>query len=168
LFRDEKQRIQRILGNLSLDIQHVGSTSVPGLPAKPIIDIAIAISSVDLIREVIWLLESLDYRHMPEIHISGEEFFRKLTCGYHVHVLARDTQQWDDYILFRDYLCAHPDDAQEYVNLKLELARTFPEKRAAYTAGKAELIQSLLRKARVWRGCGVGDKDKAVTSPSHG
>jgi GrpB-like predicted nucleotidyltransferase (UPF0157 family) len=150
LFRDEKQRIQRILGNLSLDIQHVGSTSVPGLPAKPIIDIAIAISSVDLIREVIWLLESLDYRHMPEIHISGEEFFRKLTCGYHVH------------------LCAHPDDAQEYVNLKLELARTFPEKRAAYTAGKAELIQSLLRKARVWRGCGVGDKDKAVTSPSHG
>ena len=149
LFAEEKARLQAVIGAYVLDIQHVGSTSVPGMVAKPILDIAIAVRNFEEARVCIPPVESLGYAYKGEFGIPRRHYFVKgEPRTHHIHMNERGSTDWENQVLFRDCLIRHPDLAEEYARLKLELARRFPEDRLAYTDAKAPLIERVLYLAR--------------------
>jgi GrpB-like predicted nucleotidyltransferase (UPF0157 family) len=151
----EQERILDALGDCTeggvlYDIAHVGSTSVPGLAAKPCLDIAARVHPLPLPDERVAALELLGYEHLGEYGIPGRHFFRKGPHEVHLHVVSFDTEHWPRYVLFRDYLRAHPQAARRYERLKRELASKHHHDREAYTNGKGPLIQELERAAFAW------------------
>lgn len=145
LYEEEKGRIVGAIGKQVLGIEHVGSTAVAGLPAKPIIDVVVAIRSLRTISRLTAALLSLNYRQIPEIQIPGEIFFRRSDGAYHLHLLEYDSDAWINYLRFRNHLREHPDAASRYSQLKNSLAAEFAEDRPAYTRGKAGFIQHMLQ-----------------------
>ena len=152
LFAREADRMRAILDarGLHLRFEHVGSTAVPGLAAKPIIDV-LAGSSVEADRpRLIDALEAAGYVYRGEQGIPGRDFFRLGDPRrYHVHMTAIDSPTWIDHLLFRDVLRAEPAIAAEYSALKHELARRFPNDRPSYIEGKTEFVRRVLAAAQV-------------------
>jgi GrpB-like predicted nucleotidyltransferase (UPF0157 family) len=152
LFEEEKARLQQAVGPYVLDIQHVGSTSIPGLVAKPILDIAIAVRNFEEATVCIEPIERLGYVYRGELGIPRRHYFRKgQPRTHHLHVNEIESVDYENQILFRDYLIHHRDMAQAYGALKLNLARRFPVDRDAYLAGKAPFIEHVLALARAAR-----------------
>lgn len=124
LFEQERTRIKNALGSFALAIEHMGSTAVPGLPSKPIIDLLVGVPSLEEARErCIEPIEALGYNYVPEYAswIPGELFFRKGPPGpwtHHVHLMEPSYPRWDALLVFRDYLRAHPEAARAYANIK--------------------------------------------------
>ena len=148
LYEEERSRILDALGDAVLDIQHVGSTAVPGLGAKPVIDIMAGLRELALAEKCIQPLEDLGYEHRGEAGIPGRVFFGKGSPRTHrLHMVERDSDFWNDLILFRDFLRAHPDEASRYYKLKKQLAARFGADREAYTEGKTPFIESVLARA---------------------
>lgn len=147
-FAREKASLQRQLGCLVLDIQHVGSTAVPGLEAKPILDIAIAIaaeSMIVLLRPPLSVLGYLDRGDSGDQ--GGYLFVKEIAPGvrsHHVHVVTMHDVQWRHYLYFRDRLRSDPGLRSEYAALKQSLARRFADDRVGYTAGKQDFIGRVL------------------------
>ncbi len=153
IFERDRASLQAALGDRVLDIQHVGSTSIPGIVAKPIIDIGIAIRNFEQAVVCIEPIEGLGYEYRGENGIPRRHFFVKGDPRtHHVHVNEVDGRDWENQVFFRDYLIQHPGMAQEYAALKLELAQRFPMDRLAYLDGKAAFIERVLRLARLERG----------------
>jgi GrpB-like predicted nucleotidyltransferase (UPF0157 family) len=149
LYEEEKAPILRVLGSVVLDIQHIGSTAVPGAAAKPIIDIMVGVDDPVAGEKCIQPLETIGYEFRGEAGIPGRLFFGKGTPRtHHLHVVDQDGDFWKSHILFRDFLRAHPDEAERYCELKRQLAARFAADREAYTEAKAPLIESALAKAR--------------------
>ena len=130
-------------------IEHVGSTSVPGLSAKPVIDIDVVIPTRADLPEAIARLTALGYTHQGDLGVTSREAFRWLRESpcHNLYVCAEDSPELRRHLVFRDYLRAHSDDARRYADLKHKLAEQFSDNREAYTDGKAEYIQAVLRKA---------------------
>jgi GrpB-like predicted nucleotidyltransferase (UPF0157 family) len=149
---NEIAHLKQILpGENILLYEHVGSTAVPGLIAKPIIDIQIAVNSLDLAKdELIKPLEDDHYAYWYENPDQDRMFFVKgmpphgQRRTHHVHVVEKTSPQWMDKIVFRDYLIAHPDSAKEYAALKRELAGLHAQDREKYTDAKSEFIKRIL------------------------
>lgn len=138
-------------------IEHFGSTAVPGLAAKPIVDMLVEVTS----------LEETKTRIAPLLEAQGYDYFWRPTAGndtppfyawfikrdaqgqrtHHIHMVEADFEHWER-LLFRDYLIAHRETARAYEALKLKLARDYPNDRVAYTAGKTEFITEVMRMAR--------------------
>lgn len=149
LFEDEKARLQNAVGDYILDIQHVGSTSIPGMIAKPIIDIAVSIQNFEEAQICINPLEHLGYTYEGENGIPRRHFFVKGDPRtYHLHMQEIIHPNWENMVLFRDYFTKHPDFVKQYAQLKLELARRYPTDRQAYLDGKAPFIIQVLSLAR--------------------
>lgn len=149
LFQEEKARLQAALGREALDIQHVGSTSIPGMVAKPIIDIAIAVASFKEAMVCVAPIEGLGYEYHGENGIPRRHFFVKGNPRtYHLHMLEQGSPEWENHLLFRDHLIRHPDCAAEYAALKTDLARRFENDRKTYTDEKAPFILRVLQLAR--------------------
>lgn len=149
----ERARILDAAGEHLVAIAHVGSTSVPGLSAKPVVDIMLAVRRMGDARACIAPLEALGYEYRPETEASFPQrrFFRKFQAGtrtYHLHVVELTSDFWHRLILFRDYLRAHPETAAEYSRLKRELAAQHSEDRGAYTDAKTVYIMGIEDKAR--------------------
>lgn len=153
------EKLKGILGNVAVDIQHVGSTSIPAICAKPIVDIAVAVRSFADIKEKQAELEVQGF-YRRSWNDEGQELF---ACGSHydgtgdqqthfIHVVLADSAEWRNYLNFRDYLNAFPGIAKSYEALKLSLAATNPEDagREKYTSGKHAFIQQILREAAEW------------------
>jgi GrpB-like predicted nucleotidyltransferase (UPF0157 family) len=157
LFEEEKVRIQTAIGRWVLDIQHVGSTAIPGIVAKPILDIGVAVESFEKASVCIEPMERLGYEYRGENGIPRRHFF---VMGdprtHHVHVNEILGRDWENQIFFRDYLILHPEFAKQYTTLKLRLAERFPTDREAYLEGKAPFIERVLRLARSERANGIG------------
>ena len=147
----------KILGDDAKEIQHVGSTAVPAICAKPIIDIALAVNSFDDVMKHLPKLQAAGFYYRAQNNISGQKLF---ACGsfydgtgdlqtHFIHVVLTDSEQWRDYILFRDYLNQHADTAKAYESLKLSLAEAEPVDagREQYLQGKKDFIAAVLRKA---------------------
>ena len=147
----------KILGDDAKEIQHVGSTAVPTICAKPIIDIALAVNSFDDVMKHLPKLQAAGFYYRAQNNISGQKLF---ACGsfydgtgdlqtHFIHVVLTDSEQWRDYILFRDYLNQHADTAKAYESLKLFLAEAAPVDagREQYLQGKKDFIAAVLRKA---------------------
>ncbi|MBQ1074109.1 GrpB family protein [Micromonospora sp. C31] len=133
-------------------IHHVGSTAVPGLAAKPVIDIMVGVADLELSRPCIELLKPLSYCYRP-YRAEVMHWFCKPRPGHrthHVHLVPTGSPRYLNVLAFRDYLRAHPDARADYEALKRELASRFPDDREAYTEGKTELIGKLTEAARVW------------------
>jgi GrpB-like predicted nucleotidyltransferase (UPF0157 family) len=148
-FALERQRLLDGLGDRVLVIEHIGSTSVPGLAAKPIIDMIAAVKTFDEVERMIQPLEKLGYEYMPERMFEDRKFFPKGPRANRTHhlnfVLSDDAEQWIQPLAFRDYLRTHNDARDAYADLKQQLAKAHPDDRASYTAAKSEFIQAILR-----------------------
>jgi GrpB-like predicted nucleotidyltransferase (UPF0157 family) len=148
LFEQESALITRALGDDVIDIQHVGSTSVPGLRAKPIIDILVAVESFAPIEDYERRLEPFGYHYHSQEDETDRLFFWKGTPRtHHLHIVEYATWEHQRHLLFRDYLRAHPDIARWYEDVKRDLAEAFKGNRPAYTRGKTAFIKSIMARA---------------------
>jgi GrpB-like predicted nucleotidyltransferase (UPF0157 family) len=149
LFEQERRRIAGALQESFLEIQHVGSTAVPGLEAKPILDIAVAIEEFEQGFELVERLTALGYEFKGEYGIAGRHFFTlgNLTT-HHLHMVERRSDFWHEHLLFRDQLRACEEDRIRYQALKRELAERHRTNRDSYTDGKTAFICEVLERAR--------------------
>ena len=150
-YERERTAILGALGELVFAIEHVGSTSVPGLGAKPIIDIMIGLRELTDHARCVAPLQSLGYEHKGEVGIPDRHYFRKPVLGprtHQIHMVEHGSDFWVRHLLFRDYLRANPDKAAAYDRLKRELAERFGTDREGYTEAKTEFIRSAEAKAR--------------------
>lgn len=154
-FEEESQRIQLALGKNAVAVYHIGSTAIPKIYAKPIIDILVAGQSLKKVDESNSQMEALGYQVMGEYGIPGRRYFRKDDEAgirtHHVHVFEVNSEQVERHLTFRDYLIAHPEEAQIYSELKRKLAKRYPEDIEGYMDGKDEFIKQVDCKAAAWR-----------------
>ena len=147
--------LKSILSSVAIDILHIGSTSIRTISAKPIIDIAVAVNDYELILSKSDVLEKaaivfrFDERPEQLLFVMGDS--EKDTRSHHIHVVIYGSDEWNNYINFRDYLNNNIKAAREYEAVKLRLAEQYPDDRIAYTEGKQEVIDKLLAEARVWK-----------------
>lgn len=138
------------LGDLALAIEHVGSTSVEGLSAKPIIDIDVIIESREKLPEVIEALSSIGYTHEGDQGIPGREAFKfegkEHLRNHHLYVCDKDASELKRHLSFRDYLRSHPEAVAEYSRIKAEGAVLFPYDIDQYIEHKAPFIQGVYQK----------------------
>ena len=148
LFETERLRLKTVLGDLN--IQHVGSTAVSGLQAKPILDIGVRVENFDAAFVSVEPLERLGYTFRGEQGILRRHYFVKGpedNRTHHLHMLERTNPEWRKLLFFRDYLRGHLEPTAEYQRLKLRLAKQFPNDREAYTDGKHMFVQDILSRA---------------------
>ena len=151
LFEEEKGRLNKAIGTGVLDIQHVGSTSVPGLKAKPILDIGVAVENFEEAFTLVSHVEGLGYTYRGERGVARRHLFVKgppENRTHHLHMLEAMSGDWRTLLRFRDQLRIHPATAAAYQTLKEDLATKFGTNRKAYTDGKHDFIQKALREAR--------------------
>jgi GrpB-like predicted nucleotidyltransferase (UPF0157 family) len=154
-FSLERDRIVAALGAIENGgvlewIEHVGSTAIPDIHAKAVLDIAAVVHPFPLSEQSRDALAKLGYEYRGEAGIPGRAFFRTNPRTRHLHVFAFDSEAFFQHVFFRDYLRAHQEKALEYEALKLELAQRFRTDREAYTNGKDKLVAQLNREARAW------------------
>jgi len=148
-FESLRARLAVILGNMAAAIEHVGSTAVPGLAAKPVIDIDVLLRSAADLPLAINRLKSSGYEHQGDLGVDGREAFRtpKDEPAHHLYVCRPSSEEFKWHIAFRDHLRTHPEDAHAYAALKRTLATKFFNDRDAYTQGKTEFVTDVLRRA---------------------
>ncbi len=148
LFEIEKRDIEKAIGDYIEDIQHVGSTSIPGMPAKPILDIAIAVKNFEEARICIEPLCKMGYTFKGENGIPRRHYFLKgEPCTHHIHLLEKISEEWEKLILFRDYLRSNQKTAEEYKELKRDLLQRLQGDRKAYQAAKTDFVAAVIRKS---------------------
>jgi GrpB-like predicted nucleotidyltransferase (UPF0157 family) len=154
VFRAERDPLAGIFGERAAGIEHVGSTAVPGLAAKGIVDILLGLRPLELFPADLDAMARLGYVYRGELGIPGRHFFQKgRPPTHHVHAVEHGSVEWLKHMHFRDHLRAHPEDMQGYAKLKRELAARYPDDRDAYTEGKSPFVAAALRKAS--RGSGT-------------
>ena len=144
----EKARIIEAIGAHIIDIQHVGSTSIPGVPAKPILDILIGVEDFEEARVCIVPMEGIGYVYRGEYGIPRRHYFAKGDPRtHHVHMVEKDSENWRVTVLFRDFLRSHPDAVRGYAEAKTRLAELYREDRASYQRAKDKVVEGILDKA---------------------
>ena len=159
-FTELKILLDAKLGTLAQRIEHVGSTSIPGLAAKPIIDLDIIIDTYDTLPAVVAHLAELGYTHVGDLDVPGREAFRReaedVPRGntgrtwprHNLYVCPQDGPGLVEHLAFRDNLCSHPEEIPIYEALKRRLAQTFPYDIESYIEGKSDYIRGILRRAQ--------------------
>jgi GrpB-like predicted nucleotidyltransferase (UPF0157 family) len=154
-FADEAGRIAEALGGEVVTIHHIGSTSIPAIASKPIIDILLEVCDVTALDAKASAMENLDYEAKGEFGIPGRRYFRKDDADgrrtHHVHAFAAGSSEAVRHLTFRDYLVAHPVEARAYGELKRRLAEAHPDDADAYMEGKDDFIKQIDEKAARWR-----------------
>lgn len=145
-FSNLRAKLSAALGNLAADIEHVGSTAVPGLPAKPIIDIDVVVESEAALAAVREILALAGYVYEGDLGIPGRHAFKAKddAPAHHLYVCARGNAELRRHLAFRDYLRAHPDAAREYGAMKYRAAAEAGGDRSAYGAAKHDFIEGIL------------------------
>ena len=145
--------LRDIFSDTAVDIQHVGSSAIESICAKPIIDIVVGVNNINKVLELNKMLEEKGFIFRGQDHpdqylyVCGTDDF----ITHHIHVCIYDSDTWNDYINMRDYLKHHKDDARSYEDLKKKLALRYPNDRKTYTLMKSNMIQEILDKAKRWR-----------------
>ena len=148
-FEKIRHELSEALGELALSIEHVGSTSVQGLSAKPIIDIDVVINDISLLNDVIASLQSIGYKHEGDLGIPGREAFKydgkEHLMKHHLYVCAKDSMELKRHISFRDYLKSHPEAISEYSRTKEEGALLYPYDIDKYIEYKSPFIERIYK-----------------------
>jgi GrpB-like predicted nucleotidyltransferase (UPF0157 family) len=161
LYEEEKALMVAVIGPSIVGIEHIGSTAVPGLGAKPIIDIMIGIRTLDEAPALYGRLAAIGYEYAPEFEelIPERRFFRKGPVAFrthHLHVVEFGDDFWVRHLLFREYLRRHAEVAHEYEQLKRKLAAEYTENRQGYTEAKTSFIRGIESLARADAELAVG------------
>jgi GrpB-like predicted nucleotidyltransferase (UPF0157 family) len=149
LFAEEAHRLRHALtDDLAIALEHVGSTAVQGLAAKPVLDVLGGYPADASVDRYIRALVAAGYVHRGELGIPGRQYFRRGDpCSHHLHLAVIGGSFWREHLAFRDALRADAALRQAYAELKVELARRFPRDREAYTNGKSEFIRRAVARA---------------------
>lgn len=145
LFEAERELLKRALGDVAVDIHHIGSTAVAGLAAKPVIDILVEVTAVDVLDGLSSEMEAIGYEPKGEFGIPGRRYFRKGgdKRTHQVHAFTRGDFNVTRHIAFRDYLRANPEIAREYGELKRSLAETCDNDLGHYCDGKDAYVKRI-------------------------
>ncbi|MBW4539487.1 MAG: GrpB family protein [Myxacorys chilensis ATA2-1-KO14] len=163
-FEIESKQVALALGENVVAVHHIGSTAIPNIYAKPIIDLLVEVNELTGVDQRSSAMEELGYEIMGEMGILGRRYFRKDNKEgvrtYHVHTFRAASPNIERHLAFRDYMTAHPDLAQHYSNLKRELVKQLdPSDIEGYMDGKDEFIKEMEKRAIEWRrlqhDCGV-------------
>lgn len=151
-FQDLAAQLGQALGDVALRIDHIGSTSIPGLAAKPVIDIQVSVASFDPLDAIRIPLERLGYVWRADNPDQTKRYFREPPGHPSAHIHVRKRGSWGEQfaLLFRDYVRAHPNVAARYAELKLELAEEHYRDRAGYVHGKGPFIWATMAEATNW------------------
>jgi len=142
--------LRAAVGDFALAIEHIGSTAIPRLAAKPIIDIMVGVGDLPAVEKYLLPLEQIGYEYRGEAGIAGRRYFRKgtLTAStHHLSLVEFGGDVWTRQITFRNYLRDDAEAAAEYGALKKDLAVKYKDDREAYTNGKTKFIEEILSKA---------------------
>ena len=154
-FEAEADHIARALGDRIVSLHHIGSTAIPGIFAKPIIDILLEVDDIVRLDVNRSAMEQLGYEAKSEFGIAGRRYFRKDNASgirtHLVHAFQSGSPEIERHLAFRDYMIAHPVEAQAYSILKQRLAREHPDDMEAYMDGKDPFIKEHLARAIPWR-----------------
>ena len=153
-FEARAAEIASVLGDNLIAIHHAGSTAIPGIRAKPTIDFVVVARSLEALDAGADAMRGLGYDVRGEMGIAGRRFFTKNDGArrtHNVHSFAVGNPEIERMLSLRDYLRAHPEEAQAYSRLKEELSRQFPDDVASYTEGKTAFVEAIIRRARLWR-----------------
>ena len=146
--------LKEILGPVAIDIQHIGSTSIQTIHAKPILDLVIGVNDLEDIKACIPSLAEKQVifrgQDVPGQLLFAMGDFQQDTRTHHIHVTTYGSIAWQNYINFRDYLNAFPEKAKEYDDLKLASQHQFANDRGAYTTSKGKLIDRFNQEAKKW------------------
>jgi GrpB-like predicted nucleotidyltransferase (UPF0157 family) len=150
-FAREADLLHNAFGENALCIEHIGSTSIPGLAAKPIIDIMVAVDSLAQAKKLIPVVEALGYTYKPHDTIPERTYFAKESAPeyrtHHLNLTLPESDFWKNQIIFRDYLRAHDQIAAEYVDLKKRLAEIYAHTHQLDRDGKTEFVTRVLELA---------------------
>lgn len=162
-YRAESSAIQSTLKGLEIRVHHIGSTSVPGLMAKPIIDILIEATDVTELDAYDDAMKAIGYLARGEFGIPGRRFYLRglYNRTHHIHAFNFGTPDVIRHLAFRDYLIAHKDVAAEYAALKSSLAAACNNDNDVYCDGKADFVQYHEKKALAWQACQQGAQPDA-------
>ncbi len=153
-FEAEAKHIGDALGENVLAIHHIGSTAIPNIYAKPVIDLLIEVRDITKVDERSSAMESLGYEVMGEFGIPGRRYFRKDNQEgirtYQIHSFENGSAQVKRHLAFRDYMIAHPEAARKYSELKIKLAKEHSQNMDGYIDGKSGFIEEIDRKALRW------------------
>ena len=145
-YAQERAELCRVLADDMQAIEHIGSTSVRGMDAKPIIDIAVLLPTLVWVPKLVDRLASLDYAYQGEYGLSGRHFFIKgEPRAFHLHLVDDTTNHWRRWIAFRNILRREPELRRRYQQLKYDLAKKYRFQRALYSEGKSAFIDSAVR-----------------------
>ena len=150
MFERERDALEEVLGTaITGGIHHVGSTAIPGLAAKPIIDIMVGVRDLAAARAFIEPLKALDYMYAPHREDEMAWFCKPHPARrtHHLHLVPTGSPRYRAALAFRDHLRAHPDVAAEYLALKRRLAAEFEHDREAYTDAKADFVAGVVARA---------------------
>ena len=155
-FEAIKAEVEAALGELAVAVEHVGSTAVEGMLAKPCIDLDVVIADYGVFPRVVARLADVGYVHEGNLGIEGREAFDYVAkphlCKHHLYVCPMDSPELRRHVVFRDYLRTHPEAAAAYSAVKEEAARLYPDDIDGYVAHKAGII------AELYRACGLADE----------
>ncbi|OIN66967.1 hypothetical protein BLD48_08420 [Exiguobacterium sp. KRL4] len=151
-FEQEATRLRTVFGERLLAVHHIGSTSVPGLSAKPILDILPVVDMLDGIEAFDAAMETIGYEAKGEFGMPGRRYYRKGGDDrtHHIHLYASGNPEITRHVVFRDYLREHPDEVQAYSEIKEQLANQYPADISAYIAGKDTFVKAMEQRAIVW------------------
>lgn len=153
LFEREANRILEILGDRVKEIYHIGSTAIPNMPAKPIIDMLLVCDNLDEIDFIEEQLKKLNYHNLHRQIIPYQSFIIRRQdhdIRFNLHIYERGSPQIKRHVNFRDYVIAHPEDAKAYAALKISLAKRFANDINNYVIGKDKMVHSIDAKAKLW------------------
>jgi GrpB-like predicted nucleotidyltransferase (UPF0157 family) len=154
-FEAEAKQVAAALGGNVVAVHHIGSTAIPGIYAKPIVDLLVEVRDVTEVDGRSSAMESLGYEVMGEYGIPGRRYFRKDTPEgvrtHHIHAFEAGSSEVERHLAFRDYMIAHPGDAHRYSELKRRLAEEHPQSPGGYMDGKEGFIKEMNRRAARWR-----------------
>ena len=149
LYAEERERVEAVLGDLAESIEHIGSTSVPGLSAKSIIDILVTVAHFGPVDPYIERLGSLDYTYFPVLGNTARYAFGKgIPHTHHIHIVGHGSEEHIRPLAFRNYLRTHPEATRQYEMLKRQLADRFRDDRQAYYQAMTDFILSIEMKAQ--------------------
>ena len=142
-----KAELTEALGPLAIRIEHVGSTSVQGLSAKPVIDIDVVMKDYSVLEDVVSALDRIGYRHEGDLGIAGREAFKydgkEHLKKHHLYVCPEDSPELRRHIAFRDHLRTHPEAVREYSRIKEEGAKRYPDDIERYIEHKSPFIEKI-------------------------
>ncbi len=154
-FEQVRGHLLGILSRQKVRIEHVGSTSVPGLAAKPVLDIDIVLENAADFTEVKTLLEANGYRHLGDLGITGREAFKYQDkpqfMRHNLYVLSVDADEFMRHLTFRDWLRGHPEDREAYAQVKIAAAQKFPNDISAYIDAKSNVILEIYTRCGLYR-----------------